>query len=150
MEELSLYTPVLCGTLPIEIDIDGSDLDIIMEVHDFTSFKKQVENKYGHFETFRIKEVTIRNIPVIKANFTYENFEFELFGQPQAVIEQNAYLHMIIEDQILKNLPTLRKQVIRLKQQGWKTEPAFCKLLGLNESDPYLSLIEYGKAKSLI
>ncbi|WP_216824913.1 DUF4269 domain-containing protein [Bacillus sp. V59.32b] len=26
MNELSMYTPVLCGTLPIEVDVEGSDL----------------------------------------------------------------------------------------------------------------------------
>lgn len=31
-EKLSYYSPVLAGTVPIEIDIEGSDLDIIFEV----------------------------------------------------------------------------------------------------------------------
>lgn len=33
-DELHAYNPVLCGTLPIGIDIKGSDLDIIMEVQE--------------------------------------------------------------------------------------------------------------------
>lgn len=35
--ELASFTPVLCGTIPIEVDIEESDLDIIMEVHDETA-----------------------------------------------------------------------------------------------------------------
>jgi hypothetical protein len=30
-EKLSNYSPLLAGTVPIEIDIEGSDLDIICE-----------------------------------------------------------------------------------------------------------------------
>ncbi|WP_429663416.1 DUF4269 domain-containing protein [Bacillus gobiensis] len=32
----------MCGTLPIGIDIEGSDLDIIMEVNDFNRFENRV------------------------------------------------------------------------------------------------------------
>ena len=35
MEDLALYSPVLCGTIPIRIDTLQSDLDIVMEVHNF-------------------------------------------------------------------------------------------------------------------
>jgi hypothetical protein len=31
-EKLKYYPPILAGTIPIEIDIEGSDLDIICEV----------------------------------------------------------------------------------------------------------------------
>ncbi|MFC0560150.1 DUF4269 domain-containing protein [Halalkalibacter alkalisediminis] len=41
MKELIAYTPLLCGTLPIQIDIDGSDLDIIMEVNEFNHLRNE-------------------------------------------------------------------------------------------------------------
>ncbi|MBP3039969.1 DUF4269 domain-containing protein [Bacillaceae bacterium Marseille-Q3522] len=44
--DLSRYTPVLCGTIPIELDVKGSDLDIIMEVLDFSMFKKEITSLY--------------------------------------------------------------------------------------------------------
>jgi hypothetical protein len=31
-EKLKDYSPILAGTVPIEIDINGSDLDIILDV----------------------------------------------------------------------------------------------------------------------
>ncbi len=50
---------------------------------------------------------------------------------------------MIKEYEILeKEGEEFRKQIINLKEKGWKTEPAFAKLLGLKE-DPYLELLNY-------
>ncbi|MBE1556765.1 DUF4269 domain-containing protein [Sporosarcina limicola] len=149
MYNLSEYSPILCGTLPIGVDIVGSDLDIIMNVVNFPLFEKKVTNLYGNQQDFIIKKLIIRNVPVIIANFMFEDFKFELFGQPQPVKEQHAYLHMVIENSLLQHYPCLKDEVINLKEQGFKTEPAFCKLLGL-ENDPYTALLEFGKRKKII
>lgn len=144
MQNLSEYNPILCGTIPIGIDIVNSDLDIIMHVEEFSSFEYKVKTLFGNEQNFTFKKTSIRNTPVVKANFEFEGFEFELFGQAQPVKEQYAYLHMIVEDSILKHNPRFKEEVIILKEQGVKTEPAFCTLLHL-EGDPYEALLEYGK-----
>ncbi len=144
MNDLEEFTPLLCGTIPIGIDIEGSDLDIILEVHDFTSFKEKVEALYQDKQEFKIKQTEIRGLPVLMTNFMFDGIEFELFGQPQPVLEQYAYIHMLIEYQLMKETPQLRDKVIALKQGGYKTEPAFCKALGL-EGDPYEALIKFGE-----
>ena len=41
MEDLALYNPVLCGTIPIRIDTPQSDLDIVMEVYNFDVLSKK-------------------------------------------------------------------------------------------------------------
>ncbi|WP_277673569.1 DUF4269 domain-containing protein [Piscibacillus halophilus] len=147
--DLSEYDPTLCGTIPLGIDVEQSDLDIIMEVHRFEEFKEKIQNLYGSFENFSIKIKTIRDQQTIIANFWYEGFEFELFGQSNPVHKQYAYLHMVIEQEILKQNSKLKKDIITLKQNGYKTEPAFCKVLGLS-GDSYEALIEYGKKQSYI
>lgn len=149
MKDLAAYTPVLCGTIPLRIDLPNSDLDIIMEVSDFEHFQQQATMLYGKNELFTLKRLTIREIPVIKANFFFQGFEFELFGQPQPVHKQYAYLHMVIQHRLLETIPSLREQIILLKKQGYKTEPAFCMILGL-EGDSYEKLLEYGKEKGII
>lgn len=60
MDSLAEYHPVLCGTIPIGIDIAGSDLDIIMEVSDFKRFTEKAEMLYGQEENFKIKRLFIR------------------------------------------------------------------------------------------
>lgn len=149
MKDLSEYNPILCGTLPIDLALSNSDLDIILEVYDLRLFEKQVCHLYSTYEGFTLKRTRIRDKPVIKANFLYKGFEFELFGQPQPSHKQYAYLHMVIEDYLMKQIPSLRERVILLKQQGCKTEPAFCKILGL-EGDPYEALIVYGESQGII
>nr|WP_279391606.1 DUF4269 domain-containing protein [Paenibacillus polymyxa] len=143
LNDLARYNPVLCGTIPISIDVEGSNLDIIMEVHEFESFKHQVGSLYSKHNKFVLKEKRIRNTPTIKANFEFGGFEFELFGQPRTVEQQNAYLHMMVEHHLLTSYPRI------LKEEGVKTEPAFAQVFGL-EGDPYDELLILGRKLGVI
>ncbi|KMJ57349.1 alpha/beta hydrolase [Bacillus sp. LL01] len=149
LNELDAYNPILCGTLPIGIDIQGSDLDIIMEVQELGHFAEKLQTLYADKENFSIKRTTIRGREVVKANFIFRDFEFELFGQAQPVHKQFAYLHMMIEYELLKRNPGLKEKVINLKNQGYKTEPAFCKLLNIC-GDPYEGLIRFGVEEGIV
>lgn len=144
MADLALYSPVLCGTIPIRIDTLHSDLDIVMEVHNYDVFEQEIRSLYGSYEGFEMKKKNIRNILTIKATFQFEGFEFELFGQPQPVRNQNAYKHMIVEHMLLMQHPHIRKKIIQLKEQGIKTEPAFAQVLKI-DGDPYEELILLGQ-----
>lgn len=137
---LKEYSPILVGTIPLEIDIEKSDLDIICEVHSFYEFEKLIKNsfqKYGNFNINKINE----NQAII-ANFFIKEFEIEIYGQPLPTKEQYGYRHMIIEDKILKlGGNKLKKEIINLKRNGMKTEPAFAKYLNLN-GNPYEELLK--------
>lgn len=148
MADLALYSPVLCGTIPIRIDTFHSDLDIVMEVHDYDVFEQEIRSLYGSYEGFEMKKKNIRNILTIKATFQFEGFEFELFGQPRPVRNQNAYKHMIVEHMLLIQHPHIRKKIIQLKEQGIKTEPAFAQVLKI-DGDPYEELILLGQEMRL-
>jgi Domain of unknown function (DUF4269) len=149
MNDLFEFTPVLCGTIPIGIDIEGSDLDIITEVSDFLAFAKIIKNKYGTQNQFKLAQSIVRNCPVVTVNFIFKGFEIEIFGQALPVFKQNAYLHMIIENFIMEKFSWFKQEIIKLKKQGYKTEPAFCKILGL-DGDPYEALLQYGRKIRLI
>jgi hypothetical protein len=149
LNDLAKYTPVLCGTIPISIDVQGSDLDMIMEVHDFQFFKDEVRLLYGNLEGFVLTELTVRSIPTITSNFRFGGFDFELFAQPIAVEKQNAYRHMIIEHHLLVKIPQVREEIIRLKEKGIKTEPAFAQIFGL-VGDPYDELLALGTKLGVI
>ncbi|MED0704769.1 DUF4269 domain-containing protein [Aneurinibacillus aneurinilyticus] len=144
LNDLAKYNPVLCGTIPISIDVEGSDLDIVMEVHDFKIFKYEINSLYNKHDKFVLSEKMIRSTPTITANFEFGGFEFELFGQPRAVEQQNAYRHMIIEHHLLRMYPHIKPEIIRLKKEGMKTEPAFAQVFGL-KGNPYDEILVLGR-----
>ncbi|KAA0766516.1 DUF4269 domain-containing protein [Bacillus sp. SH5-2] len=148
IEDLSLYDPVLCGTIPIRIDTPQSDLDIVMEVHKFNAFEQEMRSLYGSYEGFEIKKKKIKNTESIKVNFNFKGFEFGLFAQPKPVRNQNAYKHMIVEHMLLMEHPHIREEVILLKEKGLKTEPAFAQVLNI-DGDPYEGLILLGQEMRL-
>ncbi|MFC3559894.1 DUF4269 domain-containing protein [Pedobacter jamesrossensis] len=140
MEKLSAYTPILVGTIPINIDIESSDLDIICYVKDKTEFIETSTNCFQKEKGFIICQNLKLNS--IKANFYIDDFEFEIFGQDKETIQQNAFRHMIIEYKLLlEKGENFRQEIIKLKKQGLKTEPAFAKLLGL-EGNAYEEILK--------
>ncbi|MBE8725778.1 DUF4269 domain-containing protein [Flavobacterium hungaricum] len=132
LENLSDFDPILVGTIPINIDIENSDLDIICCFKNQSDFAKKVKQLFEKENGFTIREVLIDNQESVVANFYLENFEIEIFGQNIPTKQQNGYKHMVIEDQILrKKGEKFRREILELKQKGYKTEPAFGLLLGL-------------------
>lgn len=142
MTALTSFDPLLVGTVPIEIDLPTSDLDIVCEFHDAAQFAELLIQKYRKYEDFAIKTKVVNQIERVVCNFIYERWMFEIFGQPIPTLQQNGYKHMIIEYRILNILGNKAKQyIIDLKRGGLKTEPAFGKMLSL-PGDPYRVLLE--------
>ncbi|MBD0831594.1 DUF4269 domain-containing protein [Aestuariibaculum sediminum] len=141
-EDLQAYSPILTGTIPIGINIPGSDLDIICECSNHQKFAETLTYLYSDKDKFEIRTNTRANLLSTIASFQVGGFEIEVFGQNCPTKKQNAYRHMLVEHKIL-NLKggTFRREIIRLKQEGFKTEPAFAKLLAL-AGDPYVELLK--------
>lgn len=141
-EQLVAYKPILTGTIPIEIDIPESDLDIICQCENLERFLELIFHLFGSENEFEKSLYSCRGIPSAVASFKKENTSIEIFAQNIPTKEQYAYKHMLKEYTILaKQGDEFRKQIIQLKKQGIKTEPAFAKLLGLI-GDPYEKLLE--------
>lgn len=146
-EKLKDFSPLLTGTIPINIDTDESDLDIICYWKSKNEFLSTITKEFGELENFTLTEQRINNYETILANFNLGNFKIEIFGQNRPTKEQESYKHMIIEYEILRTRgEKFRQEIVRLKKEGLKTEPAFGKLLGL-EGNPYEELLKYNGAK---
>lgn len=140
-EILKDYNPLLAGTIPIEIEIESSDLDIICNAPDLKEFKKFLLINLIHLDQFEITEKKIRDRETVICRFSYNNFEFELFAQNRNPFENEAFRHMLIEYKLLeKHGFEFKNKIIELKKSGLKTEPAFAQLLNL-EGDPYDELL---------
>lgn len=142
MDLLSEYNPVLVGTIPIDIDIESSDLDIICEVYDFDKFKQLLDTSFRHKNDYTCSIRIVDDITRITAKFICDGWLVEVFGQSIPVLKQNGYRHMLIESKILGILGLeARKRIVEYKKQGLKTEPAFAKLLKLG-GNPYQAMLE--------
>ena len=138
MEYLKDYTPILTGTIPIEIEIDGSDLDIVCNIRNFNEFEKKVSDRYGELDGYKVRKIE----DSIVINFYCEKMEIELYGNGKPSDMQNAYLHMLVEAKLLETGgKSFRKEIIELKKSGIKTEPAFCKVLKV-EGDSYEKMLD--------
>ena len=146
-DKLKKYNPILTGTFPININIKNSDLDIILESDDLIEAKDFFINEFQNQKEFDIQFCKINDIDSLVCNFILEEFPIELFAQNIPTKLQNAYRHMVKEYEILeKEGEEFRKQIINLKEKGWKTEPAFAELLGL-KGNPYEELLNYSAQK---
>jgi len=140
MQQLAAFDPLLVGTIPIEIDIPESDLDIICYTTDLSHFAQTLENLFGKQNGFSIRN----HENAVVAEFKLEQFTVEIFGHATPTHQQNAWRHMLIEHQLLQERgEKFRQEIIALKKQGYKTEPAFALLLGLTGDDPYSALLNY-------
>ncbi|UYW01698.1 DUF4269 domain-containing protein [Flavobacterium agricola] len=141
-ETFKNYEPLLVGTIPIEINIQNSDLDLILFTTNVQELALKLTQQYQHKANFKLK---ISNLEqhILVCTFTYQDFEIEIYSQNIPTTKQNGYLHMVKEYEILKAMPpSFKQQVIQLKKQGLKTEPAFAQLLKLT-GNPYQSLLTY-------
>ncbi|WP_299824904.1 DUF4269 domain-containing protein [uncultured Pontibacter sp.] len=142
MERLVAFDPLLAGTIPIGIDTPQSDLDIICCWKNKANFYDQLLHQFSGYGHFSIKETNIDNCESIIACFRLDDFDVEVFGQHIPSREQKAYRHMLVEYKLLlKYGEPFRQQVLQLKQQGAKTEPAFAQLLNL-PGNPYEALLQ--------
>ncbi|WFD11884.1 DUF4269 domain-containing protein [Tepidibacter hydrothermalis] len=136
---LSKYNPILVGTIPIDIDIENSDLDIVCKVEDFRKFEELLIKEFSKYKEFKVTYKASSR--VIICNFKVENMEIEIYGSKLDTDKTNSYRHMIIEYRLLNLLgDDFKAKIIDLKKQGLKTEPAFSQILKL-KGNPYEELL---------
>jgi hypothetical protein len=139
---LGQFNPTLVGTLPIGIDIPGSDLDIICEATDLDSLSMLIRSAYDNHKDFNHKFKVINALQSFIATFQYQRFPIQVFAQPLPVEQQNAFRHMLVEARLLEiGGPKAIQEICQLKLCGLKTEPAFARYFHLT-GDPYARLLE--------
>ncbi|MBY0218532.1 DUF4269 domain-containing protein [Paenibacillus illinoisensis] len=142
---LEAYTPYPAGTVPIDIDIPGSDLDILCEASDLNAFEMAVTQHFSGMKHFSCERGTGLGMDIISAymtcSFQIKDWPLEIYAQSLPVNKQNAYLHMLVEWELLQLWGAEgHDEIRRLKWGGLKTEPAFAAVLGL-QGDPYEELL---------
>ncbi|KEO75495.1 diadenosine tetraphosphate hydrolase [Anditalea andensis] len=145
LTRLGAYTPIVVGTIPIHLDIENSDLDIICHFHDIEEYIHFIKEAFSSYKHFYIQTHIQKQEPSVVIKMEIEGLVIEIFGQNIPTKAQFAYRHMCIEHQLLcENDESFRLKIIDLKRQGYKTEPAFAMMLGLR-GNPYEELLKYEK-----
>ena len=148
MERLASYQPILVGTIPLAIDIESSDLDIVCCNPDPMVFSTHLADSFAHYERFIIETKSFKERTTVICRFIVEDFPVEIFGQDVPSTQQEAFIHLMNEKLILlQHGPEFRKEITRLKKAGMKTEPAFALLLGL-QGDPYQAMLRINSNSS--
>ncbi|WP_299215823.1 DUF4269 domain-containing protein [uncultured Aquimarina sp.] len=142
-DKLNAYNPILTGTIPIEIDTPKSDLDIICHCLNHQEFQTTLTKLYADQNDFEMRSGFWNGLISVIAKFQTTKYVIEIFGQDRPTQKQYAYRHMIKEYEILNAKGAeFKEEILKLKEEGLKTEPAFAKLLGLI-GDPYEELLKF-------
>lgn len=143
LTHLAPYDPIVVGTIPLDLDIDDSDVDILLQSDDLPSLAKHLHRLFSNYTAFHLRVFDEEPRSVLICHFAINGLPFELYATNQETVNQMAYLHLLKEYEILQKEGALfAAKVRKLKQQGVKTEAAFCDLLNLS-GDPYQALLAY-------
>ena len=134
---LDKYDATVVSTLQLDFNAPGSDIDIVCCYANQNEFAEQLTVRYEVQDGFELKQ----HSDFCLCNFRFRNFQFEIYGAPIPVQEQNAYRHF----HIMKRLRELggeafAYQVRALRAQGLKPEAAICTLLRI-EGEPYSAIL---------
>jgi hypothetical protein len=145
LEILKPYRPLVAGTFPLDINMENSDVDIILTNPDLNSLNQFLQSNFSLFSDFKSLLADVNGEPSLIVNFSIGDVPFELFAQKIESVQQKAYLHFQVEDRLLSlGNSLLAKKVLALRKAGAKTEPAFAQVLRL-AGDPYQVLLDLQK-----
>lgn len=138
---------ILAGSLPIDLALDDSDLDIVTSSSDLKAYSGHMRELFGRELEFRSARGIVLGVPSLVTQFRIESDAggevFEIFTQQLPMPMQNAVRHLLIEERLLAlGGARFREAVWQARLAGHKTEPAFGLALRLAEDvDPYRELL---------
>lgn len=141
LNKFKQFSPCISGTLPLGIQRQDSDLDILFCADDLQEFLDHAKSVFQNESGFHFQFSQNQGLESLVINFEYLGLPIELFAQDCDSFQQRANQHFLIEGRLLKVLgSSFCGKVCDLKQQGIKTEPAFAQILNLDE--PYQDLVD--------
>jgi len=109
----------------------------------------QLSQKFGSQSFFKTRYQVVDELETLTVNFKLAGVPFEIFAQDKPSVTQQAYLHFLIEERLLKLGGTgFKEKVLAARKNEIKTEPAFAAVLGV-KGDPYLELLKLQKLSNL-
>jgi hypothetical protein len=138
---LAEFDPHIVGTPPLGLAVPGGDIDIVCHAPDPHAFATRLWQAFSEQADFSLREWINGGRPVIAA-FTAHGWPFEVFGAADRVRQQAGWRHFAVEQRLLAlGGEAFRAAILRQRQAGLKTEPAFATCLHL-PGTPYAALLE--------
>lgn len=135
--------PFIAGTIPLSIDGRDADLDFLVSGTGHEEFTKVCSDSFGSCLEFSISQGHANGADYSLCSFLYREVPVEIFSSVNSTYTQNGFLHFQIEEKLLKyGVIDWQTNVIKLKADGLKTEPAFARLLKQEAVDPYKYLLD--------
>lgn len=133
METLKPFDPILVESIPLNVGIETSDIDIICCWQSKNELVDAVLHAFGTAENFSITEKNTEEGCIVRCQLTIHDFDIEIFGSSVPSDQQNAYKRMLAKYEIVeRNGEDFRQAVVNLKRKGFKTGEAIRMLLESN------------------
>jgi hypothetical protein len=140
-EILKPFDPAHVGTIANDLDLSGSDIDIICSADDLTTLSKVLNDSFSSYVGFISEIVTQRGVQALIVKIP-TSIPIEVYAENTLVNNQLGYRHYLIACRVLDIFGEATHEELRaLKLSGLKTEPAIAEYLGLS-GDPYLSILK--------
>ncbi len=138
--------PFIAGTIPLAIDASAADLDFLVTFPSHDEFSLLCTQQFSHLPDFEMSQGHQDGADYSLCKMRYRDLPVEIFSSTDSTYSQNGFRHFHIEEKLLKYGRTeWQDRVIKLKDGGLKTEPAFAVLLKKEDVDPYQYLLELQK-----
>nr|BFD61083.1 hypothetical protein CKG001_31900 [Bdellovibrio sp. CKG001] len=135
------YDPRIVGTFPLDLDVPGSDVDILLSAADMDSLHNNLQQHLSSYADFTVRRTAVSGVDSLVASFKFYDVPFEIFAQKTPTAHQAANRHFLVEERLLcHGGPTLLRKVQGLRGDGLKTEPAFAAALEI-KGDAYAELL---------
>lgn len=141
LDKISLYDPLLVGSIPLELDTKESDVDLICCFTDQNSYMEYMDSSFSTFQGYKMETYDQYGEKTVTVSFLSSGISFEIFAQQIPGRQQMAYRLLLIKKHLLDTHgPKFKTEILKMQQLGMKSEEAICKLLDL-KGNPYLALL---------
>jgi hypothetical protein len=130
MEKLKAFDPILVGSIPLNVGIETSDIDIICCWQSKEEFIETVSSAFGNADHFCFTEKKTEEGCTIRCQLAINQFDIEIFGSGIPSDQQNAYKRMLVKYEMVEHYgENFRQGIVNLKRKGFKTGAAIKHLL---------------------
>lgn len=142
LKHLQKYSPLVSGSVPLDIQTSQSDLDLIFSAQNFDEFVTDINQISTQVEVYK---KDLRGIPSVIARFQTPYAKYECVAQNKSVFEIIAHQHFLVESRLLNIAgEKARHGIQKLKNSGVPTEPAFVEYFKI-KGEPYQTLLEWNQ-----